>query len=594
MASPKQTTARSSTTTSPDTASSSTPTRRGLASNTVDYGDKDFALFLRRAFIKGAGYTDEDLQRPIVGIVNTGSDFNPCHGNVPALIEAAKRGISQAGALPMVFPTISLHESFAAPTSLYLRNLMSMDTEEMIRAQPMDAVLLIGGCDKTLPAQVMGALSAGRPFVVLPTGPMLSSQWAGERVGACTDCRRLWADFRAGRLNQEQIDEANNRLVPSVGTCSVMGTASTMACVLEAMGLTVSGAASAPAVSADRVRVAQASGTAAAALASGQVSMPSVGQAQFDNALRTLLAVGGSTNGLVHLAAMMGRLGLDLKADHFNQLAEDTPVLVDLKPGGQGYMPDFHEAGGMPRLMLALGDRLDTQIATITGQTLTERLTELQAQGRIETHEQSVIRGANNPIYPAGGLRFLSGNLAPDGAVIKPVAASKALLVHQGRAVVFDGLEDMAKRLDDPDLDVKAEDVLVLRGIGPLGAGMPEAGLIPIPKKLAAQGVRDMVRISDGRMSGTAAGTIVLHISPEAAAGGPLSLVRDGDQIQLDVPAGRLALLVEPEVLRKRQAEALHSRLPTVAKPRGYGWLHGEQVLQAPQGCDFKFLRGDA
>ncbi|MGA0909471.1 MAG: dihydroxy-acid dehydratase, partial [Burkholderiaceae bacterium] len=408
------------------------------------------ALFLRRAFIKGAGYTDEDLKRPIVGIVNTGSDFNPCHGNVPALIEAAKRGISQAGALPMVFPTISLHESFAAPTSLYLRNLMSMDTEEMIRAQPMDAVLLIGGCDKTLPAQVMGALSAGRPFVVLPTGPMLSSQWAGERVGACTDCRRLWADFRAGRLNQEQINEANNRLVPSVGTCSVMGTASTMACVLEAMGLTVSGAASAPAVSADRVRVAQASGEAAAALASGHISMPSVGMAQFDNALRTLLAVGGSTNGLVHLAAMMGRLGLALNPDHFNRLADDTPVLVDLKPGGQGYMPDFHEAGGMPRLMLALGERLDTQIATVTGQTLAERLTELRAQGRIETHEQSVIRGADNPIYPAGGLQFLSGNLAPDGAVIKPVAASKSLLVHQGRAVVFDGLEDMAKRLDAP------------------------------------------------------------------------------------------------------------------------------------------------
>ncbi|MFZ9102376.1 MAG: dihydroxy-acid dehydratase, partial [Burkholderiaceae bacterium] len=288
MASPKQDPKRTVTTTQSDPGGSATG-RRGLASNTVDYGDKDFALFLRRAFIKGAGYTDEDLKRPIVGIINTGSDFNPCHGNVPALIEAAKRGISQAGALPMVFPTISLHESFAAPTSLYLRNLMSMDTEEMIRAQPMDAVLLIGGCDKTLPAQVMGALSAGRPFVVLPTGPMLSSQWAGERVGACTDCRRLWADFRAGRLNHEQINEANNRLVPSVGTCSVMGTASTMACVLEAMGLTVSGAASAPAVSADRVRVAQASGEAAAALASGQTSMPPVGMAQFDNALRTLL-----------------------------------------------------------------------------------------------------------------------------------------------------------------------------------------------------------------------------------------------------------------------------------------------------------------
>ncbi|MGA1527233.1 MAG: dihydroxy-acid dehydratase, partial [Burkholderiaceae bacterium] len=291
--------------------------RRGLSANTVDYGDRDFALFLRKAFIKGAGYTDEDLSKPIVGIVNTASDFNPCHGNVPALIEAAKRGVSQAGALPMVFPTISLHESFAAPTSLYLRNLMSMDTEEMVRAQPMDAVLLVGGCDKTLPAQVMGALSAGRPFVVLPTGPMMTSQWAGERVGACTDCRRLWADFRAGRLSQTQIDEANNRLVPSVGTCSVMGTASTMACILEVMGLTVAGAASAPAVSADRVRVAQASGAAAAALASQTVQMPKIQRAQFANALTTLLAVGGSTNALVHLSAMMGRLGLELDPVEF-------------------------------------------------------------------------------------------------------------------------------------------------------------------------------------------------------------------------------------------------------------------------------------
>jgi dihydroxy-acid dehydratase len=592
MASPKHPSNQSSSEATKNVAAASTQAKGGLASNTVDYGDKEFALFLRRAFIKGAGYTDEDLKRPIVGIVNTGSDFNPCHGNVPALIEAAKRGISQAGALPMVFPTISLHESFAAPTSLYLRNLMSMDTEEMIRAQPMDAVLLIGGCDKTLPAQVMGALSAGRPFVVLPTGPMLSSQWAGERVGACTDCRRLWADFRAGRLNQDQINEANNRLVPSVGTCSVMGTASTMACLLEAMGLTVSGAASAPAVSADRIRVAQASGEAAAALASGQVSMPTVGTPQFENALRTLLAVGGSTNGLVHLAAMMGRLGLNLDPARFNELANETPVLVDLKPGGQGYMPDFHDAGGMPRLMLALENLLDLQITTITGQTLVQRLTELQKQGRIESHEQSVIRSKDNPIYPAGGLRFLKGNLAPEGAVIKPVAASKNLLVHQGRAVVFDGLEDMAKRLDAPDLDVKADDILVLRGIGPLGAGMPEAGLIPIPKKLAAQGVRDMVRMSDGRMSGTAAGTIVLHISPEASAGGALSLVRDGDQILLDVPSGRLELLVEAGELVRRQAEKAHTQLPSVAKPRGYGWLHGEQVLQAPQGCDFKFLRG--
>lgn len=566
--------------------------RKGLSANTVDYGDRDFALFLRKAFIKGAGYTDEDLSKPIVGIVNTASDFNPCHGNVPALIEAAKRGVSQAGGLPMVFPTISLHESFAAPTSLYLRNLMSMDTEEMIRAQPMDAVLLVGGCDKTLPAQVMGALSAGRPFVVLPTGPMMTSQWAGERVGACTDCRRLWADFRAGRLNETQISEANNRLVPSVGTCSVMGTASTMACILEVMGLTVPGAASAPAVSADRVRVAQASGAAAAALASQTITMPKIVSAHFENALTTLLAIGGSTNALVHLAAMMGRLGLELSPERFNQLADRTPVLVDLKPGGQGYMPDFHDAGGVPRLLNALGALLDLNLPTVTGETLSQRLQNLHAQGRMETYEQTVIRSMDNPIYSSGGLRWLKGNLAPQGAVIKPVAATASLLKHKGRAVVFDGLEDMANRLDDPMLDVKADDVLVLRGIGPLAAGMPEAGLIPIPKKLAAQGVRDMVRLSDGRMSGTAAGTIVLHISPEAGVGGPLSLVRDGDLIQLDIEQAQLELLVSPEELESRAKEQAHLGLPSVAKPRGYGWLHGQHVLQAPQGCDFQFLRG--
>lgn len=566
--------------------------RKGLSANTVDYGDRDFALFLRKAFIKGAGYTDEDLSKPIVGIVNTASDFNPCHGNVPALIEAAKRGVSQAGGLPMVFPTISLHESFAAPTSLYLRNLMSMDTEEMIRAQPMDAVLLVGGCDKTLPAQVMGALSAGRPFVVLPTGPMMTSQWAGERVGACTDCRRLWADFRAGRLNETQISEANNRLVPSVGTCSVMGTASTMACILEVMGLTVPGAASAPAVSADRVRVAQASGAAAAALASQTITMPKIVSAHFENALTTLLAIGGSTNALVHLAAMMGRLGLELSPERFNQLADRTPVLVDLKPGGQGYMPDFHDAGGVPRLLNALGALLDLNLPTVTGETLSQRLQNLHAQGRMETYEQTVIRSMDNPIYSSGGLRWLKGNLAPRGAVIKPVAATASLLKHKGRAVVFDGLEDMANRLDDPMLDVKADDVLVLRGIGPLAAGMPEAGLIPIPKKLAAQGVRDMVRLSDGRMSGTAAGTIVLHISPEAGVGGPLSLVRDGDLIQLDIEQAQLELLVSPEELESRAKEQAHLGLPSVAKPRGYGWLHGQHVLQAPQGCDFQFLRG--
>ena len=567
---------------------STTPIKpaQGLAAGTVNYGDKEFALFLRRAFIKGAGLSDEDLSKPIVGIIDTGSDFNPCHGNAPQLIEAVKRGVMMQGALPIVFPTISLHESFAAPTSLYLRNLMSMDTEEMIKAQPMDAVVVIGGCDKTIPAQVMGALSAGKPFVVLPTGPMLSSRWRGERVGACTDCRRLWADFRAGRLTQAQIDDANNHLVPSVGTCSVMGTASTMACIVEAMGLTVPGAASAPAVSADRIRIAERSGYAAARLAKGEVSMPEFGKPQLHNALAVLLAIGGSTNALVHLAAMVGRVGMSLDPTDFNQLANQIPVLVDLKPGGEGYMPDFHEAGGLIRVLSQLTDLLEVDFPTIYGDSLAQRLAGFSANSPSE-----VIRDRNNPIYPNGGLRWLSGNLAPKGAVIKPVAASEKLLEHTGRAVVFDGLEDMARRLDDPNLDVAPDDVLVLRGIGPKGAGMPEAGLIPIPKKLAAQGVRDMVRISDGRMSGTAYGTIVLHISPEAADGGPLSLVRNGDRVQLSVKNATLNMLVDEATLQTRQAEALHKRLPTVAQDRGYGRLHSQEVLQAEDGCDFRFLR---
>ncbi|CAM8648297.1 IlvD Dihydroxyacid dehydratase/phosphogluconate dehydratase [Burkholderiales bacterium] len=557
----------------------------GLAANTVQYGDPEFALFLRKAFIKGAGYSDADLSRPIVGIINTGSDFNPCHGNMPALVEAVKRGVMLSGALPMVFPTISLHESFASPTSLFFRNLMSMDTEEMIRAQPMDAVVLIGGCDKTLPAQIMGAISAKRPYLVLPTGPMLSSTWAGERVGACTDCRRLWADFRAGRLNTIQITQANARLVPSVGTCSVMGTASTMACVVEAMGLAVPGAASAPAVSADRVRVAEATGEAAARLAQQRQPAMALTEQHYEHALRVLLAIGGSTNALVHLAAIMGRQGLRLDPNRFNVLAASTPVLVDLKPGGVGYMPDFHEAGGVPRLLRSLAPLLDLHQPTAWGGVLADGV-----EREENAAPQTVIRAFDDPIYPHTGLKWLTGNLAPHGAVIKPVAASQTLLQHTGRAVVFDGLEDLSRRIDDPALDVQPSDVLVLRGIGPRAAGMPEAGLIPIPKQLASKGVKDMVRISDGRMSGTAFGTIVLHISPEAAAGGPLACVRSGDLICLDVAKGRLDLLISEEEMQTRRAHP--PVIPVLSAERGYAWLHAEQVTQAEEGCDFRFLRG--
>ena len=558
--------------------------RKGLAS----YGDAGFSLFLRQAFIKGAGYGDDALGRPIVGITATGSGFNPCHGNAPQLTEAVKRGVLLAGGLPVEFPTISIHESFAQPTSMFLRNLMSIDTEEMIRAQPMDAVVLLGGCDKTVPAQLMGAASAGVPAIQLATGPMLTGAHRGERVGACTDCRRFWASFRAGEIDAREIAAVNEQLVPSVGTCSVMGTASTMACLAEALGIMLPGGATAPAVTADRIRIAERSGAQAVAMiAAGLTPARILTPAAFENALRVLLAIGGSTNGIVHLAAIAGRLGIAVDLDGVDRLGRETPVLVDLKPSGAHYMEDFHRAGGMAAVLRELKPLLHLDALTVTGRTLGE---EIEAAG--PGFAQDVVRPLAEPIYPEGGLAVLRGSLAPAGAIIKQSAASAALMESEGRAVVFDGLEDLAARIDDPALDVAPDDVLVLRNIGPKGApGMPEAGLIPIPRKLARQGVKDMLRISDGRMSGTAAGTIVLHVTPEAALGGPLALVRSGDRIALSVSRRSLQLLVdERELARRRQA------LPPAAAEReedrrGYRSLFLRSVMPAEAGCDFDFLR---
>src|SRR5438445_759635 len=438
------------------------------------YGDEAFSLFLRKAFIKAGGYSDDALDRPIVGITNTFSDYNPCHGNVPDLMEAAKRGVMLAGGLPMEFPTISIHESFAYPTSMFLRNLMAMDTEEMIRAQPMDAVVLIGGCDKTLPAQVMAAASVDLPAIVLPTGPMVVGHYKGEVLGACTDCRRLWGSFRAGALDETEIETISGRLAPSVGTCMVMGTASNMACVIEALGLSLPGSAAIPATHAERIRCAEATGKRAAEMA---------------------------------------------------------------------------KQGPRPR----------------------------------EVITPAALRNA---------MCVLRGNLAPRGAVIKQSAATPKLMQHTGRAVVFDSIEDMTARMDDPALDVAAEDVLVLRNAGPKGApGMPEAGYLPIPKKLARGGVKDMVRISDARMSGTAFGTIVLHITPESAVGGPLALVKNGDMIRLDVAKRSIDLLVDEAELEKRRAALSPAVTPEWAR-RGYAHLFNETILQADEGCDFDFMRG--
>jgi dihydroxy-acid dehydratase len=558
---------------------------KGLKKGLTNYGDQGFSMFLRKAFIKGAGYTDDALNRPVIGITNTGSGYNPCHGNMPQLIEAVKRGVMLAGGLPMDFPTISIHESFSAPTSMYLRNLMSMDTEELVRAQPMDAVVLIGGCDKTVPAQLMGAASAGIPAIQLITGSMLTGSHRGERVGACTDCRRYWGKFRAEEIDAEEISDVNNQLVASVGTCSVMGTASTMACVAEALGMTVPGGASPPAVTADRIRIAEQTGAQAVELARKGLTIDKIlTPAAFENALRVLLAIGGSTNGIVHLTAIAGRLGIDIDLAGLDRMGTETPVLVDLKPSGQHYMEDFHKAGGMATLLRELKPLLRLEALTVTGRTLGEEI-ELAGNG----FAQDVVRPFDNPIYPQGGIAVLRGNLAPGGAIIKQSAAHPELMEHEGRAVVFENSEDLASRVDSDDLDVKADDILVLKNIGPKGApGMPEAGYIPIPRKLARAGVKDIVRISDGRMSGTAFGTIVLHVTPEAAIGGPLAYVRNGDRIRLSVRNREVSLLVSEDELAHRASQT------TIVEPtaeRGYRKLFLQTVTQADKGVDFDFLR---
>jgi len=557
--------------------------KSGLKTNLTSYGDEAFSLFLRKAFIKAMGYSDDALGRPIVGITDTYSGYNACHQTVPQLIEAVRRGVQQAGGLAIDFPTISLHESFAHPTSMLYRNLMAMDTEEMLTAQPMDAVVLIGGCDKTVPAQLMAAASANVPAISLVTGPMMTGSFRGERLGACTDCRRLWGLYRAGEIDDAAIEGAGEQLAPTAGTCMVMGTASTMACVTEALGMMLPGGACIPAIQADRLRHAEASGRRAVALAGeklrpAQVMTPEA----FTNALRVLLAIGGSTNALIHLTAVAGRLGIGIDQRALDRMTRETPVLVDLKPTGSRYMEDLQRAGGLAPLLRELSPLLHLDCLTVTGRTLGEELA--AAPG---WWDRSVIRPKDDPIHAEGGLALLTGNLAPLGAVIKQSSSKPELLSHEGRAVVFDSLDDLAARIDDPGLDVSADDVLVLRNCGPKGApGMPEAGYIPIPRKLAQQGVRDMVRISDARMSGTAFGAIVLHVAPEAAAGGPLAKVRNGDRIRLDVPARRLELLVEEAELDAREP----APAPDHGLERGYKRLHLDHVLQADEGCDLDFL----
>jgi dihydroxy-acid dehydratase len=558
----------------------------GLEHGLTNYGDRDFSLYLRRSFAQSMGYSRAMLSKPVVGIAYTGSGFNNCHRHFPELADAVKRGVLAAGALPIEFPTISLGEVFLNPTSLKFRNLMSIDTEEMIRAQPMDAVVLMGGCDKTVPAQLMGAVSAGRPAISLIAGPMMTGRHRGEKLGACTDCRRFWARYRAGEVAAEEISEVEGKLAVTAGTCAVMGTASTMACLAETLGMTLPGTAAIPAVHADRLRAAEATGAAAVQLiGSDRTPERIVNAKSVENALRVLLALGGSTNAIIHLTAIAGRAGVKVTLDQLNRLSDSTPVLVNLKPVGNGYMEDFFAAGGMGALLRELKPLLHLDCMTVTGETLGERLA-ADAEAFVD---RTIIAACSEPLEPQGGLVALFGNLAPKGAILKRSAADAKLFEHEGRAVVFSSLADLAARMDDPALDVTPQDILVLQNAGPHAPeAMPEAGYLPIPKKLAQKGVKDMIRVSDARMSGTAFGTIVLHVTPDSASGGPLGAVRNGDRIRLSVKDRRIELLVDDAELKRRMAEAK----PPKEKPaRGYSKLYAEQILGADDGCDFSFLR---
>ncbi|MFT5631287.1 MAG: dihydroxy-acid dehydratase [Gammaproteobacteria bacterium] len=560
---------------------------KGLSRGLTNYGDKDFSVYLRNSFAASMGYSPEVLKRPIVGIANSFSGFNNCHRHFPELVEAVKRGVLLGGGLPLEFPTISLGEVFLSPTSLKFRNLMSMDTEEMVRAQPMDAVVLMGGCDKTVPAQLMGAASADLPAVQLVAGPMMTSRYGEERLGACTDCRRFWGKYRAGEVSTEQINDIEGRLATTAGTCAVMGTASTMACIAETLGMSLPGTAAIPAVHADRLRAAEASGRAAARMVD-QPIRPSqiITEKSVENALRMLLALGGSTNAIVHLTAIAGRLGIKVSLERMNALSDTTPVLVNLKPVGEHYMEDFFFAGGVGAVLRELKPLLHLDTITVAGETLGDRLE--RDPGYVD---HRVIAKAEAPLEPQGGLVGLFGNLAPRGAVLKRSAADETLFEKTGRAVVFNSLEDLANRIDDPDLDITRDDFMVLQNAGPKSAsGMPEAGYLPIPKKLSAQGVKDMVRISDARMSGTAFGTIILHVAPEASVGGPLALVRNGDQIKLSVVGKSIELLVSDAELAQRKSEWKSDNVPPEQR-RGYDRLYAAEVSQADEGCDFAFLQ---
>jgi dihydroxy-acid dehydratase len=548
------------------------------------YGVQDMRSFGHRSRTAQMGYHRSDYAgKPVIAIINTWSDINPCHSHFKQRVEEVKRGVWQAGGFPVEMPAISLSEPFQKPTTMLYRNLLAMETEELLRSYPADGAVLMGGCDKTTPALIMGAISMNLPMIFVPAGPMLRGNWNGVTLGSGSDTWKYWADLRAGKITQSDWQGVEDGIARSAGHCMTMGTASTMTSAAEALGLTLPGAVSIPASDSRHSQMATLSGRRIVDMVWEDLKPRDLLTAgAFDNAVTTVLALSGSTNAIVHLVAMARRAGVDLTIDRFDELARRVPVLANLRPAGKYLMEDFYYAGGLRALLVKLGDLINGEEQTINGKTLGENI------AGAEVFNDDVIRNRDNPLVAHDGLAVLRGNLAPDGAVIKPPAAEERLHRHTGRAVVFKNYNDMAKRIDDPTLDIDETCVIVLQNAGPHGApGMPEWGQLPIPKKLLEKGVRDMVRISDARMSGTSYGACVLHVTPEASVGGPLALVRDGDMIELDVAARKLNVLVTDAELAARKAAWVP---PPPKFERGYGLLYLKHVSQADKGCDFDFL----
>ena len=548
------------------------------------YGAKDLRSFGHRSRTAQMGFDAADYRgKPVIAIVNTWSDINPCHTHFKQRVEDVKRGVWSAGGFPLELPAMSLSEPFQKPTTMLYRNLLAMETEELLRSYPIDGAVLMGGCDKTTPGLLMGASSMDLPALFVPAGPMLRGHWGGTTLGSGSDTWKYWADLRAGAITEEDWQEIENGIARSPGHCMTMGTASTMTSAAEALGVTLPGAASIPAADSRHAVMGAHSGRQIVEMVWEDVKLSDVlTRAAFRNAIVTVLAIGGSTNAIIHLIAMARRIGVELSLADFEELARVTPLLANIRPSGKYLMEDFFYAGGLPALLKELGDLLDTSAITVNGKTLGENV------ARAKVFNEDVIRTTRDPIVENNTLAVLRGNLAPDGAVVKPAAAEERLHRHTGPAVVFDNYDDMAARIDDPDLDIDENSVIVLRSAGPQGApGMPEWGQLPIPKKILEKGIRDMVRISDARMSGTSYGTCVLHVAPESHIGGPLALVQTGDLIELDVPGRRLELKVSDEELEKRRADW---QQPPAKYARGYGALYLEHITQANEGCDFDFL----